>query len=168
MKNGQFIGQFAKEITKEEIDKLVDLVKGELTKYHVSLSSIEVKEAYSGCFIKFHVAGLDYVNKTRKGDTVTGIKTICCYFTSKYGFDDYDYLVKLEAEGRKTVENATCTGYSFNFYTDAKLKEYRRHWRYANCLEGKGHYIYNDDLNDRELAEDISSYFVNLMAIKGR
>lgn len=35
-------------------------------------------------------------------------------------------------------------------------------------LEGKNHYIYNDDIYSQEFRADIESYLINLIAMKGK
>lgn len=165
MKNGQFIGQFEKNITAEELCTVKRLVTESIESYgQLKVTDIEAEKAYAGLYLTFYVSGLDYVNRDRRQNTVTEIKKIYCYLTSQYGFDDYEKLKRLEAEGKKTVENADCSGYSLNFKTDGYYRAYR--CKKFICLESKNHYLYNDDLNDTQLKEEIHSYFVNLFAMK--
>ena len=57
------------------------------------------------------------------------------------------------------------SSYSFNFSTDGKYRPYRCKTWYK--LEGKNHYVYNDDLNNEVLHQEVYSYLCNLVAQKG-
>lgn len=159
MKNGKFIGQTAKEISKKELDLVVNMIKDDLKKFSVKVTDVSTEEAYHGLFIKFTVDGLNFASRDRERSLVSPITTITVYFTSQWGYNDGDWdfvsdMLPLDK-----------SSYSFNFSTDGKYRMYRcKTWL---KLEGKNHYIYNDDLNDDVLHQEIYNYLANLVAQKG-
>lgn len=159
MKNGEFIGQAAKEISQEEHDTVIEMIKTDLKKLSVYVTNVSTEKAYDGFYIKFAVDGLNFTSRNRERSLVSPITTITVYFTSQWGVNnsDWDFV-----SNRPPLDKSS---YSFNFSTDGKYRLY--HHRTWYKLEGKGHYIYNDDLNDDVLHQEIYSYLCNLVAQKG-
>lgn len=159
MKNGKFVGQTAKEISKEELDLVINMIRDDLKKFSVQVIDISTEEAYDGLFIKFTVDGLNFASRDRERSLVSPITVITVYFTSQWGFNnsDWDFI-----SDKPPLDKSS---YSFNFFTDGKYRPYRCRTWYK--LEGKHHYIYNDDLNDDVLHQEIYSYLANLAAQKG-
>ena len=159
MKNGKFIGQTAKEISKKELDLVVNMIKDDLKKFSVKVTDVSTEEAYHGLFIKFTVDGLNFASRDHERSLVSPITTITVYFTSQWGYNDGDWDF---VSDRPPLDKSS---YSFNFSTDGKYRPYRcKTWL---KLEGKNHYIYNDDLNDDVLHQEIYNYLANLAAQKG-
>lgn len=159
MKNGEFIGQTAKEISPEELDAVIETIKADLKKLSVYVTDVSTEGAYDGFFIKFAVDGLNFTSRDRVHALVSPITTITVYFTSQWGFNnsDWDFV-----SDKPPLDKSS---YSFNFSTDGRYRPYRCRTWYK--LEGKHHYIYNDDLNDDVLHQEIYSYLCNLVAQKG-
>ena len=155
MKNGKFVGQTAKEISQEELDLVINMIKDDLKKFSVK----GTEEAYDGLFIKFTVDGLNFASRDRVRSLVSPITAITVYFTSQWGYNDGDW------DFVSDMPPLDKSSYSFNFFTDGRYRPYRRRTWYK--LEGKNHYIYNDDLNDDVLHQEIYSYLCNLVAQKG-
>lgn len=159
MKNGEFIGQAAKEISQEELKTVIDMVKTDLEKFSVRVTDVKVKDVYHGRFIDFTVDGLNFTSRDRNRSLVSPVTVITLYFISQMGYNESDW--KLYKDNCKLDKSS----YSFNFFTNGKYRMYRcKTWL---KLEGKGHYIYNDDLNDEVLHQEIYSYICNLVAQKG-
>lgn len=159
MKNGKFVGQTAKEISQEELDLVINMIKDDLKKFSVKVTDISIKDAYEGFNIKFTVDGLNFASRDRARSLVSPITAITVYFTSQWGYNDGDW------DFVSDMPPLDKSSYSFNFSTDGKYRMYRRRTWYK--LEGKNHYIYNDDLNDDVLHQEIYSYLCNLVAQKG-
>lgn len=159
MKNGKFVGQAAKEISQEELDLVINMIRDDLKKLSVYVTDVSTEGAYDGFFIKFAVDGLNFTSRDRVHALVSPITTITVYFTSQWGFNnsDWDFV-----SDKPPLDKSS---YSFNFFTDGRYRPYRRRTWYK--LEGKNHYIYNDDLNDDVLHQEIYSYLANLAAQKG-
>lgn len=159
MKNGEFIGRTEKKITMEELDTIIEIIKTDLKKLSVYVTDVRIEEAYDGLFIKFAVDGLNFTSRDRERSLVSPITTITVYFTSQWGFNESDWD---HVSDNHPLDKSS---YSFNFSTDGKYRPYRCKTWYK--LEGKNHYIYNDDLNDDILHQEIYSYLCNLVAQKG-
>ena len=159
MKNGKFVGQTAKEIFQEELDLVINMIKDDLKKFSVKVTDVSTEEAYHGLFIKFAVDGLNFTSRDRERSLVSPITVITVYFTSQWGYNDGDW------DFVSNMPPLDKSSYSFNFFTDGKYRPYRcKTWL---KLEGKNHYIYNDDLNDDVLHQEIYNYLANLVAQKG-
>ena len=159
MKNGKFVGQTAKEISQEELDLVINMIKDDLKKFSVKVTDVSTEEAYDGLFIEFTVDGLNFASRDRERSLVSPITVITVYFTSQWGYNDGDWDFVSDAPSLDK------SSYSFNFFTDGKYRPYR--YKTWFRLEGKNHYIYNDDLNDDVLHQEIYSYLCNLVAQKG-
>lgn len=159
MKNGKFVGQTGKEISQEELDLVINMIRDDLKKLSVYVTDVSTEGAYDGFFIKFAVDGLNFTSRDQVHALVSPITTITVYFTSQWGFNnsDWDFV-----SDKPPLDKSS---YSFNFFTDGRYRPYRRRTWYK--LEGKNHYIYNDDLNDDVLHQEIYSYLANLAAQKG-
>ena len=159
MKNGKFVGRTAKEISQKELDLVINMIKDDLKKFSVKVTDVSTEEAYDGLFIKFTVDGLNFASRDRERSLVSPITAITVYFISQWGYndDDRDFV--------SDTPSLDKSSYSFNFFTDGKYRPYRCKTWFK--LEGKNHYIYNDDLNDDVLHQEIYSYLCNLVAQKG-
>ena len=91
MKNGEFIGQTAKEISPEELDTVIEMIKADLKKLSVYVTDVATEGAYDGFFIKFAVDGLNFTSRDRERSLVSPITTITVYFTSQWGFNNSDW-----------------------------------------------------------------------------
>ena len=159
MKNGKFVGQTAKEISKEELDLVANMIKDDLKKFSVKVTDVSTLDSYGGVFIKFTVEGLNLASGDRARSLVSPITAITVYFTSQWGYNDGDW------DFVSDMPPLDKSSYSFNFFTDGKYRPYRCKTWYK--LEGKNHYVYNDDLNDEVLHQEIYNYLANLAAQKG-
>ena len=65
MKNGKFVGQTAKEISQEELDLVINMIKDDLKKFSVKVTDVSIKDAYEGFDIKFAVDGLNFASRDR-------------------------------------------------------------------------------------------------------
>lgn len=159
MKNGKFVGQTGKKISQEELDLVINMIKDDLKKFSVKVTDVSIKEAYEGFDIKFAVDGLNFTSRDRARSLVSPITIITVDFTSQWGYNDGDW------DFVSDMPPLDKSSYSFNFSTDGKYRMYRcKTWL---KLEGKNHYIYNDDLNDDVLHQEIYNYLRNLVAQKG-
>lgn len=95
MKNGEFIGQTAKEISPEELDTVIEMVKADLKKLSVYVTDVSTEGAYDGFFIKFAVDGLNFTSRDRVHALVSPITTITVYFTSQWGFNNSDWTLSI-------------------------------------------------------------------------
>lgn len=158
MKNGEFIGKAAKKISQEELKTIVDMVKADLEKFSVRVTDVKVKDAYDGLFIDFAVDGLNFISRDRDRSLVSPITVITLYFISQWGYNESDW------DFNKDNCKLDKSSYSFYFSTNGKYRMYRcKTWHF---LEGKNHFIYNDDLNDEVLHREVYSYLCNLVAQK--
>lgn len=152
MKKGKFVGKLAKEISEAEIEKLISLVSEALVSYGVKVTEVIIEDGSYGKHIRWYVDGLNYDNRNSRRTLVSPITQIKCDFMSEKGFSTY----KQGKENNFDVSKVDDEEYSFLFSTDGKYREYRcKYWLH---LEGVGHYIFNDDLDDKELKEDIQHY----------
>lgn len=152
MKKGKFIGKLAKEITVKEIEKLISLVSEALAPYGVTITETVIEDGFHGKYIRWYVDGLNYTNRNSERTLVSTITQIKCNFVSEKGFSTYEY----GKENNFDVNKVDDEEYSFFFTTDGSYRKYRH--KYWTHLEGVGHYIFNDDLDDKELKEDIQNY----------
>ena len=159
MKNGEFIGKAAKKISQEELKTIVDMVKADLEKFSVRVTNVKVKDAYDGLLIDFAVDGLNFISRDRDRSLVSPVTVITLYFISQWGYNESDWV--LNKDNCKLDKSS----YSFYFSTNGKYRMYRCKTWYK--LEGKNHFIYNDDLNDEVLHQEVYSYLCNLVAQKG-
>ena len=75
-------------------------------------------------------------------------------------------LKDLENQGKKDMDHSDFICYDISFWTDSSYRLYR-HKNWVK-LEGKNHFIYNDDIYSQEFINDIESYLINLIAMKGK
>lgn len=163
---GRFVPQYAVGFLSGDIEQIEKIVKIALENKAVKVDSIERVNAGAGVYLYFNVSGLDYEHRDRHGTVTEPIKVITAYFNREAGFSTYELLKELESQGKKDLEHADFIGYSVSFWTDSRYRLYRhRTW---TKLEGKNHYIYNDDIYSQEFMDDIGSYLINLIAMKGK
>lgn len=152
MKKGKFVGKVAKEISEAEVEKLISLVSEALVPYGVTITDTITEDGFHGKYIRWHVDGLNYANRNSRKTLVSAITQIKCSFMSEKGFSTYEY----GRENNFDVNKVDDEEYSFHFSTNGSYREYRCK-RYI-VLEGVDHYTYNDNLDDKELKEDIQHY----------
>lgn len=154
MKKGKFIGKVAKEISEAEIEKLTFLVSEALVSYGVTITETVIEDGFQGKgkYIRWYIDGLNYANRNSERALVSTVTQIKCNFVSEKGFSTYEY----GKENNFDVSKVDDEEYTFLFTTDGSYRKYRH--KYWLHLEGAGHYIFNDDLDDKELKEDIQHY----------
>lgn len=154
MKKGKFVRKVVKEISEAEVEKLTFLVSEALAPYGVTITETIIEDGFQGKgkYIRWYVDGLNYANRNSRKTLVSAITQIKCDFISEKGFSTYEY----GKENNFDVNKVDDEEYSSFFTTDGSYREYQhKHWLH---LEGVGHYIFNDDLDDKELKEDIQLY----------
>lgn len=164
---GQFVPQFTIDFLSGDVEQLEKIVKIALENKAVKIDSIERVNTRASVYLNFNVSGLNYWYREReRGTTTKPITTISVRFMREAGFSTYELLKELESQGKKDIEHADFIGYSATFWTDSSYRLYR-HKKWVK-LEGKNHYIYNDDIYSQEFIDDIGSYLINLIAMKGK
>lgn len=163
---GNFIPQFTIDFLSGDIEQLEKIVKTTLENKGIRTDSIERVTTENGVLLNFNISGLDYWYRDKRGTVTKPITTISAHFSRKTGFSTYELLKELESQGKKDMEHADFIGYSVSFWTDSSYRLYR-HKTWIE-LEGENHYIYNDDIYSQEFSEDIGSYLMDLMAMKGK
>lgn len=163
---GHFVPQYTIDFLSGDIEQIEKIVKTALENKAVEVDSIERVNSESGVYLYFNVSGLNYVNRDRRGTMIKPVTVITAYFRRATGFSTYELLKELESQGKKDIEHADFIGYDLFFRTDSSYRLYR-HKKWIK-LEGKNHYIYNDDIYSQEFKADIESYLMNLTAMKGK
>lgn len=163
---GHFVGQYNVDFLDGDIEQLEKIVKTSLENKGIRTDSIERVTAGAGVYIYFNVSGLDYEYRDRHGTVTESIKVITAYFNREAGFSTYELMKDLESQGKKDLEHTDSICYDVTFWTDSRYRLYRHKTWFK--LEGKNHYIYNDDIYSQEFIDDIGSYLINLMAMKGK
>lgn len=166
MKNRYFVAQFDVDFNSRDIEHFEKIVIDTLENIGVKVTSIMRNKSDSGIFLNFYVSGLDYTYRDRQGTMSKPINIITAYFRHLKGFSSYELLQELEQKGLKDLDHADAHGYSVTFWTDSKYRLYRHKTWYK--LEGKNHFIYNDDVYDSEFHSEIASYLINLADMKGK
>lgn len=163
---GRFVPQYSIDFLSGDIEQIEKIVKTVLENKAVEVDSIERVNSGSGVYLYFNVSGLNYVNRDRRGTTIKPVTVITAYFSREAGFSTYELLKELESQGKKDLKHADFIGYDLSFWTDSSYRLYR-HKKWIK-LVGKNHYIYNDDIYSQEFKDDIESYLINLIAVKGK
>ena len=161
-----FVGQYAMDFPAGDIEQLEKIVRTVLENKGIRTDSVGRETAKNGVSVNFNVSGLDYGYRDRHGTVTEPIKVITAYFRKEAGFSSYELLKELEKQGKKDLEHADSICYDVTFWTDSRYRLYR-HKTWCK-LEGKNHYVYNDDIYSREFTDDVGSYLINLMAMKGK
>lgn len=163
---GNFIPQFTIDFLFGDIEQLEKIVKTTLENRAVRVDSIERVNTRAGVRLNFNVSSLNYWYIDKSRTLTKPITTISAHFEREAGFSTYEVLQELKSQGKKDLEHADFIGYTVSFWTDSSYRLYRHHtWL---KLKGKNHYIYNDDIYSQEFIDDIGSYLINLIAIKGK
>lgn len=163
---GHCVPQYSIDFLSGDIEQIEKIVKTVLENKAVEVDSIERVNSGSGVYLYFNVSGLNYVNRDRRGTTIKPVTVITAYFSREAGFSTYELMKELESQGKKDLKHADFIGYDLSFWTDSSYRLYR-HKKWIK-LEGKNHYIYNDDIYSQEFKDDIESYLINLIAMKGK
>ena len=163
---GRFVPQYTIDFLSGDIEQIEKIVKTALENKAVKVDSIKHVNSDSSVYLYFNVSGLNYEYRDRRGTTTKPIKIITAYFSREAGFSTYELMQELERQGKKDIEHADFIGYNLSFWTDSSYRLYR-HKKWIK-LEGKNHYIYNDDIYSQEFINDIESYLINLIAMKGK
>lgn len=161
---GHFVGQYNVDFLDGDIAQLEKIVKTTLENKGIRTDSVERVTTENGMFLDFNVSGLDYEHRDRHGTVTKPITTISAHFRREAGFSTYELMKELESQGKKDLEHADSRFYDVTFWTDSRYRLYRHKTWYQ--LEGKNHYIYNDDIYSQEFTGDIESYLINLIAMK--
>lgn len=163
---GKFVAQYPINFLSGDIEQIEKIVKTSLENKGIRVDFIERLRSGSSVYINFNVLGLNYTYRDRQGTTTKPITIITAHFRRESGFSSYELLKELESQGKKDIDHADFIGYNVSFWTDSSYRLYRhKNWI---RLEGKNHYIYNDDIYSQEFINDIKSYLINLIAMKGK
>lgn len=164
---GKFVAQYPINFLIGDIEQIEKIVKSILDTKGITINRIEeCLNSGASVYIAFHVSGLNYAYRDRKGTVTKPITIITAHFRREAGFSSYELLKELENQGKKDIDHADFIGYDITFCTDSSYRLYR-HKNWVK-LEGKNHYIYNDDIYSQEFITDIKSYLINLIAMKGK
>ena len=163
---GHFVPQYTIGFLPGDIERIEKIVKTTLENKTVRVDSIERVKTRAGVYLNFNVSGLNYGYRDKTGTATTPITVVTAHFKREAGFSTYEVLKELESQGKKDIEHSDFIGYNLSFWTDSSYRLYR-HKEWIK-LEGKNHYIYNDDIYSQEFIKDIESYLMNLMAMKGK
>lgn len=163
---GHFVGQYNVDFLDGDIAQLEKIVKTTLENKGIRTDSVERETTKNGVFLNFNVSGLDYAYRDRHGTVTEPVKVITAYFRKEAGFSTYELLKELEKQGKKDLEHADSRCYDVTFWTDSRYRLYRhKTW---HKLEGENHYVYNDDIYSQEFIDDVGSYLMKLIAVKGK
>lgn len=163
---GRFVPQYTIDFLSGDIEQVEKIVKTVLENKAVKVDSIERVNSGASVYLYFNVSGLNYVNRDRRGTMIKPVTVITAYFSREAGFSTYELMKELESQGKKDLKHADFIGYDLSFWTDSSYRLYRHKKWYR--LEGKNHYIYNDDIYSQEFTDDVESYLINLIAMKGK
>ena len=158
--------QYTIDFLSGDIEQLEKIVKTTLENKGIRVDSIERVNSGASVYLNFNISGLNYEYRDRRGTLTKPITVITAHFRHEAGFSTYELLQELESQGKKDIEHTDFIGYDLSFWTDSRYRKYR-HKTWIK-LEGKNHYIYNDDIYSQEFINDIESYLVNLIAMKGK
>lgn len=163
---GKFIPQFDIDFLFSDVNHLDNIVTTVLNNKGVRVDKIEHVKTGKTIYINFYVSGLNYSYKDIHKTTTKPITVITAHFRREAGFSTYELCQELELKGNKDLKHADFIGYDVTFWTDAYLRKFR-HKKWEK-LEGKNHYIYNDDIYSQEFISEVGSYLINLVAYKGK
>lgn len=163
---GKFVAQYPINFLSGGIEQIEKIVKTTLENKGVRVDSIERLNIGASVYLNFNVSGLNYGYRDKKGTVTKPITIITAHFRREAGFSSYELLKELESQGNKDIDHADFIGYNVSFWTDSSYRLYR-HKKWVK-LEGKNHYIYNDDIYSQEFITDIAGYLINLIAMKGK
>lgn len=163
----KFVAQYPINFLSGDIEQIEKIVKSILDTKGIRINHIEeCLNSGSSVYIAFHVSGLNYEYRDKKGTVTKPITIITAHFRREKGFSSYELLKELESQGKKDIDHADFIGYDITFWTDSSYRLYRhKNWIQ---LEGKNHFIYNDNIYSQEFRTDIESYLINLIAMKGK
>lgn len=163
---GKFVAQYPINFLSGDIEQLEKIVKSILENKGIRVDFIERLYSGSSVYLNFNVSGLNYGYRDKKGTVTKPITIITAHFRRESGFSSYELLKELESQGKKNIDHADFIGYTISFWTDSSYRLYRhKNWI---KLEGKNHFIYNDNIYSQEFISDIASYLINLIAMKGK
>lgn len=163
---GRFVPQYTIDFLPGDIEQIEKIVKTALENKAVKVDSIDHVDSGAGVFLNFNISGLDYESRDRHGTVTEPIKVITAHFSREAGFSSYELMQELESQGKKDLEHADSRCYDVAFWTSSRYRLYR-HKKWIR-LEGENHYIYNDDIYSQEFIDDVGSYLINLIAVKGK
>lgn len=169
-KVGEFVGQYNRVLTQEEIDKFVDVIKTAATDNHIDTTNMTVDTSknvkndspFSVGTQVIVTIPVPYDRKRRivNKDTLTGFSKIIFTLRAEKGYSDYEnHKAQLDVNKGQDKEDFDMEEYTLQATTNGTVKPYYKQYEYR--FEGHDHYMYNTVIE--EFAEDVDHYLHRLM-----
>ena len=167
-KNGDFVGQFTRQMTKEEVNQFKSILRKAFNYAGIEYTSIKftrpdeaAEKNYFGCGSAWFTVELPQTIAFKKGqDTVYNVSKIKFSVQPELGFSTYEKLQEVHKStgGRLGYGKDAFDSFEWTVsaLSDGRYHEYRHRHEHDYLYEGKDHYMYFTELE--EFLADIQFY----------